>query len=81
MADTGVTVNSILAGPTESEGEGGFVEAMAKQQNKSKQLIEKEFFEHVGPSSLLKRSATVEIPEADLPRMSTAGALTGLIRG
>jgi len=30
-------VNSILAGPTESEGVGAFVEAMAKQENKSKQ--------------------------------------------
>jgi NAD(P)-dependent dehydrogenase (short-subunit alcohol dehydrogenase family) len=60
VAGTGVTVNSILPGPTESEGVGGFVEAMAKQQNKSKQVIEKEFFEHVRPSSLLKRFATVD---------------------
>ena len=60
VAGTGVTVNSILPGPTESEGVGGFVEAMAKQQNKSKQEIEKEFFEHVRPSSLLKRFATVD---------------------
>jgi len=60
VAGTGVTVNSILAGPTESEGVGAFVEAVAKQQNKSKQLIEKEFFEHVRPSSLLKRFATVD---------------------
>jgi NAD(P)-dependent dehydrogenase (short-subunit alcohol dehydrogenase family) len=60
VAGTGVTVNSILPGPTESEGVGSFVEAMAKQQNKSKQTIEKEFFEHVRPSSLLKRFATVD---------------------
>ena len=60
VAGTGVTVNSILAGPTESEGVGAFVEAMAKQQNKSTQVIEKEFFEHVRPSSLLKRFATVD---------------------
>jgi NAD(P)-dependent dehydrogenase (short-subunit alcohol dehydrogenase family) len=60
VAGTDVTVNSILAGPTESEGVGGFVEAMAKQQSKSKQEIEKEFFEHVRPSSLLKRFATVD---------------------
>jgi len=60
VAGTGVTVNSILAGPTESEGVGAFVEAMAKQQNKSKETIEKEFFEHVRPSSLLKRFATVD---------------------
>jgi len=60
VAGTGVTVNSVLAGPTESEGVGGFVEAMAKQQKKSKAEIEKEFFEHVRPSSLLKRFATVD---------------------
>ena len=60
VAGTGVTVNSILAGPTESEGVGGFVDAMAKQQNKSKQEVEREFFEHVRPSSLLKRFATVD---------------------
>jgi len=60
VAGTGVTVNSILAGPTESEGVVGFVDAMAKQQNKSKSVVEKEFFEHVRPSSLLKRFATVD---------------------
>lgn len=60
VAGTGVTVNSILPGPTESEGVGAFVEAMAKQQKKSKPEIEKEFFEHVRPSSLLKRFATVD---------------------
>jgi NAD(P)-dependent dehydrogenase (short-subunit alcohol dehydrogenase family) len=60
VAGSGVTVNSILAGPTESEGVGGFVEAMAKQQNKSKEAVEKEFFEHARPSSLLKRFATVD---------------------
>jgi NAD(P)-dependent dehydrogenase (short-subunit alcohol dehydrogenase family) len=60
VAGTGVTSNSVLAGPTESEGVGGFVEAMAKQQNKSKQVIEREFFEHVPPSYLLKRFATVD---------------------
>jgi NAD(P)-dependent dehydrogenase (short-subunit alcohol dehydrogenase family) len=57
---TGVTVNSILAGPTESEGVGDFVEAMAKHQKKSKAEIEKEFFEKVRPSSLIKRFATVD---------------------
>jgi NAD(P)-dependent dehydrogenase (short-subunit alcohol dehydrogenase family) len=60
VAGTGVTVNSILAGPTESEGVSGFVEAMAQQQKKSKEEIVKEFFEHVRPSSLLKRFATVD---------------------
>jgi NAD(P)-dependent dehydrogenase (short-subunit alcohol dehydrogenase family) len=62
VTGTGVTVNSILAGPTESEGVGAFVEAMAKQENKSKAEaeVEKQSFEHVRPSSLLKRFATVD---------------------
>ena len=60
VAGTGVTVNSILAGPTDSEGVGAFVEALARQQSKSKQQVEREFFEHARPSSLLKRFATVE---------------------
>jgi NAD(P)-dependent dehydrogenase (short-subunit alcohol dehydrogenase family) len=59
-AGSGVTVNSILAGPTESEGVGGFVEAMAKQQNKSGEEVEREFFATARPSSLLKRFATVD---------------------
>ena len=60
VAGTGVTVNSILAGPTESEGVVGFLDAMAKQQRKSSAEVEKEFFEHARPSSLLKRFATVD---------------------
>ncbi len=60
VSGTGVTVNSILAGPTESEGVSEFVGAMAKQQNKSKAQMEKEFFEHARPSSLLERFATVD---------------------
>lgn len=60
VAGTGVTVNSVLAGPTESEGVGVFVEAMAKQQKKSKEQVEKEFFEHARPSSLIKRFASVD---------------------
>jgi NAD(P)-dependent dehydrogenase (short-subunit alcohol dehydrogenase family) len=59
-AGSGVTVNSILAGPTESEGVGGFVEMMAKQQRKPKEVVEKEFFQSARPTSLLKRFATVD---------------------
>src|SRR5271156_2069214 len=60
VAGTGVTGNSILVGPTESEGVVGFVEAMGERQKRSKGEIEKEFFERVRPSSLLKRFATVD---------------------
>jgi NAD(P)-dependent dehydrogenase (short-subunit alcohol dehydrogenase family) len=60
VAGTGVTVNSILPGPTTSEGMGGFLDAMASEQNKTKEQIEQEFFQYARPSSLLKRFATVE---------------------
>jgi NAD(P)-dependent dehydrogenase (short-subunit alcohol dehydrogenase family) len=59
-AGTGVTVNSILAGPTRSEGVGGFLEQMAKQQGTTVAAIEKEFFQTARGSSLLKRFATSE---------------------
>src|SRR6202789_2654072 len=39
VAGTGVTVNSILAGPTASEGVAGFVEEMARHQKKSKAKV------------------------------------------
>jgi NAD(P)-dependent dehydrogenase (short-subunit alcohol dehydrogenase family) len=60
VAGTGVTVNSVLPGPTASEGVGGFLENMAKQQNISIPEIEKQFFASVRPSSLLKRFETPE---------------------
>jgi NAD(P)-dependent dehydrogenase (short-subunit alcohol dehydrogenase family) len=40
VAGSGVTVNSVLAGPTASEGVAGFVKAMAAQEKKSKEQIE-----------------------------------------
>ena len=79
VAGTGVTVNSILAGPTESEGVGAFVDAMAKRENKSKQEIEKEFFEHVRPSSLLKRFASVD--EVAAMAVYLAGELSSATNG
>jgi NAD(P)-dependent dehydrogenase (short-subunit alcohol dehydrogenase family) len=60
VAGTGVTVNSVLAGPTASEGAGAFVESMAKQQGVTKAEIEKQFFATARPSSLLKRFETTE---------------------
>jgi NAD(P)-dependent dehydrogenase (short-subunit alcohol dehydrogenase family) len=60
VAGTGVTVNSILAGPTASEGVGTFVASLAEQQKKTTEQLEKEFFQHARPSSLLRRFATVD---------------------
>jgi NAD(P)-dependent dehydrogenase (short-subunit alcohol dehydrogenase family) len=56
-AGTGVTVNSILPGPTESEGVGDFVERLASGKNTSRAEVEREFFTTMRPSSLLKRFA------------------------
>jgi NAD(P)-dependent dehydrogenase (short-subunit alcohol dehydrogenase family) len=60
VAGTGVTVNSILAGPTASEGASKFVENMAKQQNVSTAEVERQFFTSARPTSLLKRFETPE---------------------
>src|SRR6266516_5551976 len=60
VADSGITVNSILPGPTKSRGVGDFVEALAKADGKSFDEFEKEFFANVLPTSLIKRFATPE---------------------
>src|SRR5262249_51356207 len=54
------TVNSVLPGPTRSEGVEQFVEGLAKTQKTDAATVEKEFFRSVRPSSLLKRFATPE---------------------
>jgi NAD(P)-dependent dehydrogenase (short-subunit alcohol dehydrogenase family) len=58
VAGTGITVNSVLPGPTRSRGVGDFVEQLAKEQGKSAAEFEKEFFASVRPTSLIKRFAT-----------------------
>jgi len=57
---SGVTVNSVLAGPTSSEGVSTFVGELAKHHGKSREEMEHEFFEHARPTSLLKRFATTD---------------------
>ncbi len=57
VAGTGVTVNSVLPGPTRSEGVGTFVAALAESQGTDAAGVEKMFFETMRPSSLLKRFA------------------------
>ena len=58
VAGTGITVNSILPGPTRSRGVGDFVASLAAAEGKSDAAIEAEFFEKVRPTSLIKRFAT-----------------------
>ena len=57
---TGVTVNAVLPGPTASEGVEGFVDNMAAARGADRSTIEREFFQNVRPSSLLRRFATPE---------------------
>ena len=57
---TNVTVNTVLPGPTFSEGAGDFIERLAKDQNKSIGDIEKEFFLRTRPTSLLQRFTSPE---------------------
>jgi NAD(P)-dependent dehydrogenase (short-subunit alcohol dehydrogenase family) len=59
-AGTRVTVNTVLPGPTWSEGVGGFVENLARAQKTDAATVEKEFFKSMRPSSLLKRFITPE---------------------
>ena len=58
VAGTGITVNSVLPGPTRSRGVEDFVDALAKAEGKSFAEFEKEFFEKVRPTSLIKRFGT-----------------------
>ncbi len=60
VAGTGITVNSVLPGPTKSRGVVDFVDSLAKADNKSAEQVEKDFFEHVRPTSLIKRFGTTE---------------------
>jgi NAD(P)-dependent dehydrogenase (short-subunit alcohol dehydrogenase family) len=60
VAGTGITVNSILPGPTKSRGVGDFVDSLAKSSGQSFEEFEKEFFKKVRPTSLIKRFASPE---------------------
>lgn len=57
LAGTGITVNSVLPGPTKSRGVGDFVEELARKEGKSFEEFEKEFFQKMRSTSLIKRFA------------------------
>jgi NAD(P)-dependent dehydrogenase (short-subunit alcohol dehydrogenase family) len=54
-AGTAVTVNSVLPGPTESEGVTTFVDSLAAAKGIGRGDVEQEFFRTTRPSSLLQR--------------------------
>ncbi|PTB86901.1 oxidoreductase [Pseudidiomarina aestuarii] len=60
VAGTNITVNSVLPGPTSSRGVETFVNELATKEGQSIEAFEKDFFEHVRPTSLIKRFATTD---------------------
>lgn len=58
LAGTGVTVNSVLPGPTASEGVGEFVARMAVERGSDAATVEQEFFTTARPSSIIRRFTT-----------------------
>src|SRR6202790_2019797 len=57
---TAVTVNSVLPGPTMSEGVEAFIKDIAKHNGVSVEEATRQFFLQQRPTSLLQRFATVE---------------------
>lgn len=60
VAGTGVTVNSILPGPTRSEGLSGYLEAAAARSGVTIDQVEAQFLATMRPTSLIGRFATTQ---------------------
>jgi NAD(P)-dependent dehydrogenase (short-subunit alcohol dehydrogenase family) len=60
VAGTGITVNSVLPGPTRSDGVLEFFGKMAKEQGISQEQMEKDFIAQHRPTSVIKRLASVD---------------------
>jgi len=58
VAGTGITVNSVLPGPTRSEGVGTFVSRLADEQGLTFEQMEAAFFRTARPTSIIRRFAT-----------------------
>jgi NAD(P)-dependent dehydrogenase (short-subunit alcohol dehydrogenase family) len=55
LVGTGVTVNSVLPGPTKSEGVGEFITRLAESKGTDAASAEREFFATARPSSIIRR--------------------------
>ncbi|SFR64315.1 NAD(P)-dependent dehydrogenase, short-chain alcohol dehydrogenase family [Marinobacter daqiaonensis] len=60
MSATGVTVNSVLPGPTLSDGVGAMLKESAEKRGVSMEQVGQEFVRKMRPSSIIQRIASVE---------------------
>jgi NAD(P)-dependent dehydrogenase (short-subunit alcohol dehydrogenase family) len=74
LAGTGVTVNSVLPGPTASEGVGTFVAQLAAAQKIDAAAVERQFFQTARPSSIIQRFATPDEVAAMITYVCSAPA-------
>jgi NAD(P)-dependent dehydrogenase (short-subunit alcohol dehydrogenase family) len=79
LAGTGVTVNSVLPGPTASEGVGNFVAEMAAARGVDATTVERDFFATARPSSIIQRFASPDEIAAMIAYVcgASASATTG----
>jgi len=76
---TNITVNSVLAGPTITEGVEEFINQNAQQKGIDRAQVERDFFSTMRPSSLIQRFATSEEVAAMVTYIASerASATTG----
>jgi NAD(P)-dependent dehydrogenase (short-subunit alcohol dehydrogenase family) len=60
VAGTGVTVNSVLPGPTSSELFENYLTPIAREQGKTMEQVQKDFIDTMRPSSVIQRFASTE---------------------
>jgi Dehydrogenases with different specificities (related to short-chain alcohol dehydrogenases) len=78
-ASTNVTVNSVLVGPTKSEGVGTFLKQLADKDKVTEADVEKGFFKTARPTSLIQRFIKPEEVGSFVAFLSSeeASAITG----
>jgi NAD(P)-dependent dehydrogenase (short-subunit alcohol dehydrogenase family) len=74
LVGSGVTVNSVLPGPTRSEGVGDFITRLAESKGTDAASAEREFFATARPSSILQRFATPDEVAAMIAYVCSARA-------
>lgn len=60
LAETGITVNALLPGPTWIEGVADFVKKLAKEKGQTLEECKRDFFKNARPGSLIQRFAEPE---------------------